>query len=240
LKKLIDLITDLLVKAGYDPNAEMEQSSVADVLGKLLIDLVKGMSKMLPLNVFKLLTELSPVPCVDMIPCRRREGKWQLGFILRNTGFFTGKFWIIGGRINLGESIGEALDRNMRSDLMVGMKLFPGLSWFNPAFVSQYYHAPEDPSMPPLLDGSGLEKTQRDDFGHEPSKHCISQTYLVQLESEDVSFGSTAHGGQEASGFEWFDIDNLPPVEEVAYGGYDVTIMRAVRFLRNTRMAPDR
>lgn len=233
MKKLIDLINALLIKEGYDPNAEMEESSVADVLGKLLIGLVRGMSNFLPLNVFNLLTEISPVPCVDMIPCRRHEGKWQLGFIRRNTGSrFKGKFWLIGGRINLGESIQEALDRNMKSDLMVGMELLPGLSWSNPAFVSQYYHAPGDPSMPPILESSGLEKIQRDDFGHEPSKHAVSLTYLVRLKSEEVSFGSTAHGGQEASGFEWFDAELLPPKEDFAYGGYDITIMRAARFLK--------
>lgn len=199
------------------------KEALANSLAKDLAALLKGSEKHLPLEVYKLFTELMPIITVDMIPCRFFEGRWQLGFIVRNTGLFKGKLWIVGGRVNLGESIEEALNRNMESDLMVGMKLLPGLSWFNPAFVLQYYHQPDKPEEAPLSP----------DFGHEPSKHCVSLTYLVELEDGEVSFGATAHGGQEASGFNWYYLDELPPKEEFAYGGYETTILRAAQYLRS-------
>ncbi|MEK7506047.1 MAG: hypothetical protein AAB572_00385 [Patescibacteria group bacterium] len=197
---------------------------VANLLARVLGWLIKGSENFLPFEVFKLLTEISPITCVDMFPCRMYKGRWQLGLITRNTGFFRGKLWDIGGRINLGEPILDAFRRHMNIDLGVSVKFFPGLDWFKPAFIAQYYHLPDNPYKPSLLP----------DFGHEHSKHSIALTYLVQLGDGEISFGSTEHGGQEVSNLQWFDLDNIPSKEKIAYGGYETTVLRVVEYLKKT------
>ncbi len=161
-----------------------------------------------PLEVFNLVRTIAVMPCVDAFPVRwlRVRGKSpEIGFIRRGTGFYKGKWWCMGGRLNLGESFGHSLKRHVREALGVDFSLVPGLSWHHPAYVGQY-----SPSAIPLLEGEQL--------GHEPSKQCLSNTYLIELANEDFKFGSTAHGGQEAGDFRWFAIDALP-LEEIAYGG---------------------
>ena len=110
----------------------------------------------------------------------------------------------------------------MKSDLMIGMNLFPGLAWNKPFLTLQYYHNPENYREPYHLPN----------FGHEHSKHCIALTYLVLIgDDKEVHFGSTEHGGQEANDFNWFDIDGIPPKEMIAYGGRETTLIPASQFL---------
>ncbi len=159
-----------------------------------------------PLEVFNLVRTIAVMPCVDAFPVRwRGRSSPEIGFILRNTGRFKGKRWCIGGRLNIGESFGHSLTRHVREALGVGFSLAPGLSWHHPAYVGQYA-----PSAIPLLEGENL--------GSEPSKYCPSNTYLIELASEDFKFGSTAHGGQEAGDFRWFPLSHLP-YDNLAYGG---------------------
>ncbi|TSA45716.1 hypothetical protein D4R51_01390 [bacterium] len=194
----------------------------ANSLAIELASLVKGNENFLPPEVFNLIVQLVPIACVDMFPCRFYEGRWQMGFITRGTGFFRGKLWDIGGRINIGEPILDAFRRHMKIDMNVEVKFLPGVDWFKPPFVLQYYHVPGKPGEPPFLP----------DFGHEPSKHSIALTYPVLLGDGEMSFGSTAHGGQEVSDFQWFDVDNLPPKDDVAYGGYETTVLRIAGYLK--------
>src|SRR3989344_3246233 len=159
--------------------------------------------------LFAVKRDLAILPCVDAIPVRFRGLRVpEMGFILRNTGFYKGRWWCIGGVIAKKESFSRALRRNVQETLGVGFSLGPGLSWNRPAYVGQY--------TPNLLD---LERGEY--AGHEPSKDCTSNTYLIELDSEDFKFGSTAHGGQEAGGFRWFPLHSLPQGDEIGYGGDD-------------------
>ncbi len=155
---------------------------------------------------YSFVTRLTPLPCVDAFPMRRGKGETELGLILRNSGFYKGKWWCIGGRVWSGESFGVALTRNIRETLGVGFTLAPGdQSWNKPVFMSQ-----QAPMALAVLEGE-LQ-------GHEPSKQCSANTYVVVLDSEDFTFGSTTHGGQEAGGFRWFPLDEIP-WRLLAYGG---------------------
>lgn len=180
-----------------------------DILAKTLCErlVAEGTTVVWPLEVFNLVRKIASIPCVDAFPVRWRGLQIpEMGFIYRNTGFYRGKWWCIGGRLNIGESFGHSLTRHVQEALGVGFSLAPGLSWNKPVYVGQY-----SPSPIPLLEGEYA--------GHEPSKFCPSNTYLIELESENLTFGSTAHGGQEAKEFRWFPIDALPPEDEIAYGG---------------------
>lgn len=168
-------------------------------------------------EVYNLLTSISVIPCVDAFPARWRRGRIpEIGLIRRNTGQYQGKWWCVGGRLNLGESFSQALKRHIREVLGVDFSLAPGLSWNNPAYVGQY--APVS-----------ILLAQGEYAGHEPSKYCTSNTYLVGLHSEEFVFGATAHGGQEASEFRWFAVNDLPPKREIAYGGEE-TLQACRRF----------
>lgn len=163
-----------------------------------------------PREVWELFTAIGVISCVDGFPIRRRERQVpEMGFIVRNTGPYKGKNmkWCIGGKINRGESFGQALKRHFRETLGVGISLAPGLTWNRPVLVSQ--HGPKR-----------LQVQQGEFAGDEPTKYCIAPTYLVVLKcGEGFTFGSTTHGGQEASNLLWFSLNALPGEEEIAYGG---------------------
>ncbi len=155
---------------------------------------------------YDLVPALTPLPCVDSVPVRRYGGDLQIGLGLRGSGYYSRRWWIFGGRIKMGESFGIALTRIIRTDLGVGFHLALGnQTWNRPVFVSQ-----QGPTAVELLPGEV--------WGHEPSKQCPSNTYVVELESDNFKFGSTPHGGQEILEVRWFRPSEIP-WDDLAYGG---------------------
>lgn len=153
---------------------------------------------------YSLSTELCIMPCVDGIAIRRRNDKIEALAIRRNTGPFTNKLCSIGGRILFEESYEQALRRHFKTDLDVKIEFLT--PWDQPATVYQF--------MRPLNDGGVLP-----DFGVEISRrHCITSVYIVKLQTDALSFGSSKMGLQEVQGVEWFSVDNIPPPHEFGYG----------------------
>ncbi len=187
----------------------------ANLLAKLLRQLVRG-AGVLPRDVYRFLAAVAPICCVDAIPIRSRGGRWQVGLIRRNTGFYTGKLFFVGGRVMFGEHIERALRRHVLETLGGGMEFFSGLSWDHPFLIAQYK---------PM----GLPE---DGFTHEPSKHSIGLTYLIRLTDRGVTMGRTSYGGQEASELLWFFLDEIPPPEQFAYGGHP-TAEKIIAHLEN-------
>ena len=182
--------------------------ATTDTLARELRLRMRELGEYWPDEVYGLVTDISVIPCVDGFPIRWNERDFQLemGFIRRNTGQYKGRWWCVGGRIIQGESFSAALIRHVRETLGVGMTLPETLSWNTPVCVAQ--HAPQEL---PLYSGEYA--------GHEPSKYCTSSTYVILLGSEEVRFGSTEHGGQEASELRWFPVEDLPSGEDLAYQG---------------------
>lgn len=200
-------------------NVDIPTDEVARELRKRM---AKSKEAMWPFEVYKLVTSIAIIPCVDAFPVRWRGLEIpEMGFILRNTGFYKGKWWSIGGRMSIGESLSACLQRQVRETIGVGFSLVPGVSWNQPVLVAE--HSPEDISL-------SLE--QGEFAGREPTKHSVSSTYLIEFEGEKFEFGSTAHGGQEAAEFRWFRIDDLPKREQIAYGG-EVTVQLCARWIRD-------
>lgn len=153
---------------------------------------------------YKLFTEMGVIFCVDGIAIRKSSAGIEAMAIRRNTGAYQGKLCSVGGRVHIEEDIEAALRRHFRVD--VGHEIELTTPWDKPAGFFQF--------MRPRADGTVAEN-----FGTEPSRrHAVSVLYLVRLDDGAPVFGSTAHGGQEASGVEWFTLENMPHEEEFGYG----------------------
>lgn len=166
-------------------------------------DLINDQGLLTP-ELWGLLVALGAIPCVDSFAVRiNTSGKTELLAIRRNTGQYTGKFCVVGGVIAMNESIEQAMRRHWTTDLQCEIELLT--DWKHPFRMHQGIHP---------NNGGGI----KEEFFPEPSKHSIAPIYAVKLVTEPAGFGSTIHGGQEASGFQWFTKENLPPAEEFAYG----------------------
>jgi ADP-ribose pyrophosphatase YjhB (NUDIX family) len=183
---------------------DLSELSTEDLAKEILLrgDLFDG--AILKPSFYKLLTEMSTIMCVDGIAVRKRNDHVEAMAIKRNTGEFRGKLCSVGGRILLEESIEQALKRQFANDL--GCKITFITPWDKPAIIHQF--------MRPRADGTVLP-----DFGTEHERrHAISAIYLVRAESADFTFGTTPHGGREASGVEWFSLQHMPPPDAFGYG----------------------
>jgi ADP-ribose pyrophosphatase YjhB (NUDIX family) len=185
-------------------NPDLSILSTEDLAKEILLrgDLFEGAT--LKPALYKLLTEMSAIMCVDGIAVRKRDDHVEALAIKRNTGEFRGKLCSVGGRILLEESIEQALRRQFTSDL--GCKITFITPWDKPAIMHQF--------MRPRADGTTLP-----DFGAEHERrHAVNAIYLISVDSEDFIFGTTPHGGQEAFGVEWFSLLNMPADDAFGYG----------------------
>lgn len=193
--------------------SKVDLNSVSpDELAKALRErlVAEGKTRFWPKEVYELYRLISLFPCVDAFPVRWRGLKIpEIGFILRNTGTYKGRWWDIGGRVTRGESLSQAMKRHVTETLGVDFSLIQGQTWNRPFWVSEHY--------PEGTDSLSLEEGEFAGF-QEPNNYSLAPTYLIELASEDFKFGSTAHGGQEAGDFRWFPLDNLP-FDNLAYGG---------------------
>ena len=156
---------------------------------------------------YAFVTNAVPIVCIDLIPVRQQDGQWQVGAIIRATGSQTGKVALIGGRVQHGEHLDQAIARHLAEDLQVTDYSFhPGNEVSRPFYVQQYDHAAT--SEPP--------------YGFDPSKHSIGLTYLIQL-------GSEPKPRNEASAFTWIGQADIPA--DAAYNQH-LTLLAAMHFLQ--------
>jgi ADP-ribose pyrophosphatase YjhB (NUDIX family) len=100
---------------------------------------------------------------------------------------------MVGGGVYRGETLAEAVGRQLRETLG------PGVSWEDPDYkrpdaIGEFFP-----------DG-------RPGYGHDPRKHAIAPTWLVAIEGELVP------DGDEAKALRWFPRDALPPDDEIGFG----------------------
>ena len=147
---------------------------------------------------------LGAIACVDSIAVRTGTGGHKEALaIMRNTGPYAGKYCVIGGSIRRGESIEDAVRRHWMVD--IGCEINFITPWNKPRSVHQH--------CPPAPNG-GMKK----DFWPEPTKYSIGLFHIVEVTKETGKLGSTATGGQEASGYTWFTAETLPQADQFAYG----------------------
>lgn len=70
----------------------------------------------LPNDTYRLVEQSMPIACVDFVIARERNGQRELGLILRDSPH--GEVWChLGGRIQRGETIADAISRHSRETI---------------------------------------------------------------------------------------------------------------------------
>ncbi|HEY7874613.1 MAG TPA: DUF4916 domain-containing protein, partial [Actinomycetota bacterium] len=124
-----------------------------------------------------------PIAVVDVVLLTLDDPP-LVGLISRETPHQGVRWNLVGGRIRYGESIPEAIQREIDDNLGSGLEVrLPELE--RPHFVAQYA---------PFLKAG---------FSVDPRKHAVALTYAVRAS------GSVAPA-KEALGFRWFGLDQLP------------------------------
>lgn len=159
--------------------------------------LSNGLSRLTPTNTSRaqyipddLYTQIErsiPIICVDFVALRHGERGTEVGLILRESPF--GQVWChLGGRVQHGETVGDAIRRHARNTLGVEIDLGPDPQ---PVWVYQWF---PDEHRPP----TGLVT------GHDPRKHAIGLSFVVDLAGEELD------PRDEALDFAYFPIGALP------------------------------
>lgn len=141
-----------------------------------------------------------PIACVDVLPVRLdpidSATVTSIGLILRETPREGRRWCLIGGRLLRGESLGEAVQRQIRETL--GEKVTVGIpSHQQPTYVVQYF---TDPKPGGCVD---------------PRQHAIGLTYCLPLKGD-------IHPQGEALEFAWFDTNSLPSPDRFGFDQHRV------------------
>lgn len=128
-----------------------------------------------------------PIACVDFVPVRvAGTGAREIGLILRDSPH--GRVWChLGGRVQRGETIAQALRRHAAETLGVDLSLA-----LNPQPRYVYEWFPRD-----------VAPTDGTTFGDDPRKHSIGLSFVVEIVGEPQA-------ANEAIEFRYFAEDALP------------------------------
>ena len=116
------------------------------------------------------------------------------------------KWCLIGGRLLYGESLREAVRRQVREALGRQVKVNPRPDQL-PLHVAQYSPSGRKP------------------FALDPRQHSVALTYALELK------GTPTPGG-EAVQFEWFEIAKIPRGKQLGFG-QDAVLRACLRILQN-------
>lgn len=108
---------------------------------------------------YKLVTEKSPIPCVDLVVLKG-GGRWETLLLVRSTGYERGKECIIGGRKWKGEIAAETIKRQA-SDLTVDVEVI----------------LPFEPGFPAWVDDNPMQ---------DGTKHPSVEIYPVRIVSGSI------------------------------------------------------
>lgn len=140
----------------------------------------------LPASTYRLIEQSMPIACVDFVMVRERRLRRELGLILRDSPH--GRVWChLGGRIQRGESIADAIRRHGRET--IGIEPVLALNP-QPDYVYEWF----PPDLAPS-DGTIC--------GNDPRKHAIGLSFVLETDVRPQPHG-------EALAFEWFAPNALP------------------------------
>ena len=109
---------------------------------------------------YQLITKKTPIPTVNLVIIRQCMNRWEILLLVRKTGYASGSWCIIGGRVRMDESLKQAIDRHAR-DLEVKVKIM----------------SPFDPNFPVFIDDRNTQ---------DETKHPISMIYPAIIVSGKI------------------------------------------------------
>lgn len=81
---------------------------------------------------YRLVTKKTPIPTVNLVILKKGKNDWEVLLLVRKTGYAKGQWCFIGGRVRIGETIKQAINRQAE-DLTIKVNIIPP---FNPNFPS--------------------------------------------------------------------------------------------------------
>ncbi|MCI3927163.1 NUDIX hydrolase family protein [Paenibacillus sp. TRM 82003] len=156
-----------------------------------------------------------PIVCVDVLVVKRSEEGClsHVGLILRDTPHEGLKWCTVGGRMLYGESLDEALCRQLLDALGDAIDIHPVHNDL-PVYVAQYY--------PGLRACDGFD-------GVDPRKHAVGLTYCVEL------FGNI-RPRNEAVDFRWFTLEELESHPEIGFNQKEMLLACCSRVQQHLRI----
>lgn len=148
----------------------------------------------IPDDEWEHIQRILPIVCVDTLPITRTATGQitAIGLILRDVEE-QGQGWcLIGGRVQFGESLAEAVTRHMR-DTLGGDVEFDIAHVQQPLYVAQYF------------------TTARKGYLVDSRKHAVALTYALEIVG-------APDPQNEALDFQWFTLDKLPPSGDFVFG----------------------
>ena len=94
----------------------------------------KRISSWLNDQEYQLVTKKTPIPTVNLVIIRQNMNRWEILLLIRKTGYASGRWCIIGGRVRIDESLKQAINRHAR-DLAVKIKIISPFEPNFPAFI---------------------------------------------------------------------------------------------------------
>lgn len=176
-----------------------------DLLGALLYrtDIIDERGMTVHPAGYQLLTSMNTLPCTDIVGVRLNKGIVEGCLTIREAGYYSGHFTMIGGRVPYGMHFEDSLRNHIREDLGVEIQILSGIN--RPDYVWPY---------------TRIHARNSKYWGHDPSKFAIGLTYLATFDWTVVSFREKSHSGPEARALHWFSLNTLPTEEKFGYGHY--------------------
>ena len=145
-----------------------------------------GLMTFLPRDAYAAVERSMPIACVDFVLVRSATPVLEVGLILRESPF--GRVWChLGGRIQRGETIAQALRRHARESLDVDLDLPLDPQ---PGYTYQWF-------PPEIAPGDGTS------HGEDPRKHAIGLSFIVEHRGVPRPAGEAIDVG-------FFPLDRLP------------------------------
>ena len=135
----------------------------------------------IPDSLYKQIQQSVPRVCVDLLPICKRT--FRLGLILRETPAQRDAWCLVGGRVWIGESLGDAVSRHLIGTL--GDRVRFTAPPIQHAMIAEYLPT----SLPPAL--------------HDPRQHSIALNWICFIDGEIQACG-------EAKSFEWYQPAEIP------------------------------
>ncbi len=96
---------------------------------------------------YLLVTQKTPIPTVNLAILRKNKKTWEILLLIRKTGYAKGQWCMIGGRVWIGETLKQAIDRQA-ADLKVKVKIIPPFNSNFPSFIDDQKN--QDKTKSPL------------------------------------------------------------------------------------------